>query len=148
MMLYFAYGSNMNPARMTARKMRFTRREFAVLYDYRLLFNKKATDGDYSYANIQPAPGSLVEGVLYEFPDEDLAHLDKAESWPEQYIRTVVQVFTGAGERVEATVYIAHPERTADGYLPRAEYLSHLLTGQDLLSAGYVEVLKEQETLS
>lgn len=147
MIMYFAYGSNMNPARMMARSMRFTRREFAVLHDYRLLFNKKATDGDYSYANIEPAPGSVVEGVLYEFPEEDLAHLDIAESWPEQYIRTKVQVINRAGECIVATVYIAHPRRTAEGFLPTVAYMQHLLAGRDLLSAGYVKKLQEQNTL-
>ena len=148
MMMYFAYGSNMNPARMIARNMRFTRREFALLRDYRLLFNKKATDGNYSFANIEPAPGSIVEGVIYEFPEEDIIHLDIAESWPEQYIKSKVQVISEVGEPIEAVVYIAHPQRTAEGFLPTAEYMHHLLAGSDLLSAGYVQKLQEQNTLN
>jgi cation transport regulator ChaC len=146
MMMYFAYGSNMNPARMIARNMRFTRREFAVLHDYRLIFNKKATDGNYSYANIERAAGSVVEGVLYEFPDEDIPNLDIAESWPHQYIKTIVQVINRAGECIDATVYVANPQQTADGYLPTAEYMLHLLAGRDLLSEAYVKELQQQNT--
>lgn len=51
-MKYFAYGSNMNKDRMKERKINFTSRQFAKLLCYKLVFNKKAKDGEFAYANI------------------------------------------------------------------------------------------------
>jgi len=51
-MKYFAYGSNMNKDRMTERGINFTSRQFAKLADYKLVFNKKASKGNYTYSNI------------------------------------------------------------------------------------------------
>jgi hypothetical protein len=50
---YFAYGSNMNPARMQARGLVFSAAESARLPGYRLAFNKRShcTPG-VAYANV------------------------------------------------------------------------------------------------
>jgi hypothetical protein len=41
---YFAYGSNMDPARVVDRRIRFTQISSAVLADYVLRFNKRSRD--------------------------------------------------------------------------------------------------------
>ena len=68
---YFAYGSNMNPARMQARGLRVREAMSGYLPGYRLCFNKRATDraAGRAYANIQHHAGGRVEGVFYRLHD-------------------------------------------------------------------------------
>lgn len=57
---------------MTERKIKFTSRQFAKLDGQKLVFNKKAKDGDFTFANIIVSDKEFVEGVLYEFPNDDI----------------------------------------------------------------------------
>jgi hypothetical protein len=61
---YFAYGSNMNPARVRGRGLAVHAIEAACLRGYQLAFDK-AADADSGHANIVYAPAATVEGVLY-----------------------------------------------------------------------------------
>ena len=106
-MKYFAYGSNMNKERMTERKINFTSRQFAKLDGYKLVFNKKAKDGNYTYANIIVSDDEFVEGVLYEFSDEEISKLDKAEGFPIHYDKIQVNLTDKENNSVNATTYIA-----------------------------------------
>lgn len=54
-MLYFAFGSNMNLDRMKSRNTNFEFRTGAVLYGYKLTFNKKAGFGSYSTGALYPS---------------------------------------------------------------------------------------------
>jgi cation transport regulator ChaC len=147
-MKYFAYGSNMDPDRMRRRGVRFSKRERAVLKGWRLEFNKASSrDPKEGYANIVKDEKGIVEGVLYEIPEEDVAKLDRCEGFPEHYGRIRVEVELGDGSRVEAVAYVAQPAWVREGLKPSRGYLEHLLRGSDLLSRGYVERLKKQETL-
>lgn len=67
---------------MNKREVNYTSRRFAVLTDYRLVFNKKAGDGDYTYANIVVAAGAKVEGVLYELQEDGIRKPDIFEGFP------------------------------------------------------------------
>ena len=75
-MKYFAYGSNMDASRMKERKISFASRQSAILSDYKLVFNKKARDGDHSYANIVQQAGETAEGILYDLAETELSKLD------------------------------------------------------------------------
>lgn len=57
--LYCAYGSNLDTARMQKRTGPFREATVATLSGYRLAFNKEAQDGGV-YANIVPEPGAEV----------------------------------------------------------------------------------------
>jgi len=144
-MLYFAYGSNMDAGRMRGRSINFSSRRPARLIGYSLTFNKKASNGDFSYANIIPHPGDIVEGALYEFPENEIIALDGYEGYPDQYNRIILPVIDQNNNIIDSTVYIA--VNTAPGYLPKREYLEHLLAGKDLLSKTYFEKLKQVKTL-
>ncbi|MEE3214016.1 MAG: gamma-glutamylcyclotransferase family protein, partial [Pseudomonadota bacterium] len=63
---YFAYGSNMNLARVEAR-IGDTRRVLpATLEGYALRFNKASKVPGIAHANVVPAAGERVEGALFE----------------------------------------------------------------------------------
>jgi gamma-glutamylcyclotransferase len=147
--LYFAYGSNMNPERMRKeRNIHFSQRMHAILKGYVLAFNKVA-DGNprQGYSNIVLKSDAVVEGVLYEILKSDLSKLDQYEGVPNHYDRKVVTIQSERGENVEAVTYIARPNKVKEGLKPTKKYLSHLLAARDILSKPYVQKLESTETL-
>ena len=145
-MKYFAYGSNMNPERMKGRNINFSSRCFAVLIDYKLVFNKKAIKGNFTYANIIKSKDDAVEGVLYEFPESEFAILDKYEGYPIHYDKIQITISDSDGDKINAITYIAQKDKIAEGLLPKEEYLKHLLAGKDILSKKYFDFLKSIRT--
>lgn len=135
---YFAYGSNMNPARMQARGLDFERRCAGILQGFQMRFNKTAVGKlGVAYANIVYKPEAQVEGVLYQLHHADaIAVMDHYEGSPVRYSREVFTVNTGT-ELVNAWVYIANPSMLDEQLLPERRYLQHLLGGKDLLSDSY-----------
>lgn len=124
----------MDQMRMTKLDKLFTSRTFAKLEGYKLLFNKKAFNGDFSYANIVLSEKDFVEGVLYECPEDSISNLDGYEGAPYHYTQIVVTVKDGNANSIEAISYIANPIKVVDGLLPTQEYLNYLLAAEDLLS--------------
>jgi len=142
-MKYFAYGSNMDQQRMTARGIHFSACQAAQLLGYRLHFNKKnlGSNSD-AFANICPSENCITEGVLYEITDAEIARLDKAEGCPTHYYRTELQVHTNEGSLIPAQVYIATADMVDNGLNPARNYLQHLLEAKAFLSPAYYEWLK------
>lgn len=140
---YFAYGSNMNPARVEAR-IGDTRRALpGVLVDHVLRFDKASKVPGISHANVAPRKGARVEGALFELRSPDQIHdMDPFEGHPDDYRRHRLPIETAEGV-IEAWVYIATPGTTADALRPAREYLEHLLRGQMFLSAEYHARLTE-----
>lgn len=139
----------MNPERMRSRKIKFQKREWAVLKGWRLEFNKSASrkpDAE-GYANIVEDQQEIVEGCLYDISEKDIENLDKYEGYPDHYKKISVNVNLKSSEEVEAITYIAQQNKVRDGLKPCKNYLSHLLKGCDLLSKEYCERLKKWETL-
>lgn len=137
-MLYFAYGSNMNPARVQQRGLAVTSMGGAVLADLMLAFNKQSRDhAGNGHANIVYAPGRRVEGVLYELADlGQITRMDRFEHAPVNYSRERVVVWTADGPRT-AWTYFANPAVISSGLKPTRAYLSHLLAGEAFLSGPY-----------
>jgi cation transport regulator ChaC len=149
--LYFAYGSNMDPKQMKERGAPFTKRKHAVLKGYILKFNKKATGkkakpGE-GKGNVVPDSHTIVEGVLYDITQSVLDRLDEKEGYPKHYDRKEMYVYLDDGTKVKAWVHIAQPSMVEDGLKPTKEYLSHYLKGKDLLSPTYYQWLEKVETL-
>ena len=84
MFLYFAYGSNMNPARMAKRCPGAIALGGAVLLNHRL--------AERLYADIDFVSGATVEGVLYLISEANLARLDSFEGYPKVYRRLWLEV--------------------------------------------------------
>lgn len=140
---YFAYGSNMNPARMQARGLRVSEVMPGRLIGYALCFNKRAMDRapGRAYANIRYQRDGVVEGVLYRLAElDEIAKLDPFEGTPIYYSRERLAIVTAQGVQ-PAWVYIANPAFRQDGLLPSADYLAHLLQGREFLSEAYWSAL-------
>lgn len=136
---YFAYGSNMNPTRVRERGLRTVGCRGAVLDDVRLVFDKVSRQHpEEAHANIVYAPGSRVEGVLYELAiPEEILKMDRFERAPVNYGRDVVIVTAGGGGRISTWTYFANASVRRAGLRPSRSYLNHLLAGVDYLSSGY-----------
>lgn len=146
---YFAYGSNMNPARVAERKLNVLQIEAGTLPGFQLVFDKVSShhQGE-AHANIIFARDRSVEGVLYQLasPDEILK-MDVFEATPVNYGREAVQVVCG-DTRYWAWTYFANPAVRAAGCLPSQAYLAHLLAGRDYLSEPYYADLHDQAVMA
>ncbi len=144
MIWYFAYGSNMDAARLidgrlTPKGVAVARRIGGRLDGWRLTFDKlRATTPPSGAGNIVRDPDSVVFGTLNEMPEAGLPVLDIHEGVAtRQYRREIVPVVRGdSGETVEAVTYVAL-NVSSRSLLPLREYLGFLLAGRDLLPANY-----------
>ena len=139
---YFAYGSNMKPARVAERGLLVTDVRGARLPGYRLTFNKVSREHSRNgHANIEFEPRSFTEGVLYELahPDEILK-MDPFERAPWNYGREIIAVHAGE-TTIWAWTYFANPAVLVPGLSPSEDYLRHLLAGRDFLSDEYFDSL-------
>lgn len=137
---YFAYGSNMSQRRMRERVGDFLEPRLAYLSDYKLVFNKKSSSGNNTYANVKKYPDAITEGVLYQITERELNILDRYEGYPDHYNRLLKDVFLRDGSKVQAWVYIARKEKLYGG-IPTSEYLDYLLEGKDFLSESHIDNL-------
>ena len=147
---YFAYGSNMNQARMKKRCKgcaKFTLMFGGIMKKWKLVFNKEATDKEgVGWANIEQNDVSVVEGIIYKINEKCRDELDFWEGYPDDYQRPDMPVETDNGE-LDCIVYIANPTKVKEGLKPPKWYLDHLLKGEKFLSPNYVSNLKKIQTL-
>jgi cation transport regulator ChaC len=135
---YFAYGSNMNPARVASRGLPFDAVCGGVLDGVRLTFDKQSRDHAGSgHANLTVARSGRVEGVLYRLKaTQDIAIMDRFERVPINYRRDVVTVSVD-GDSIAAWTYFANPAVIRSSLRPERAYLAHLLAGRPYLSEAY-----------
>ena len=109
-MLYFAYGSNLDPQQMAQRCPGHSVVGVAELPDHKLTFPLTSHDWGGGVASVVETHSGSVWGVVYELSADDLAALDGYEH------------FVGANnphnlyDRVSTTVQLVRPE---DGSFPR-----------------------------
>ena len=137
-MLYFAYGSNLDPQQMRARCPSHAVVGLAALREHRLAFPLYSQDWGGGVVGIHLAHGDSIWGVLYEINDADLIALDEAEGFRGPgnqhniYDRDTVSVdLTRADDgsfprRVRAAIYLA---RTSNPSPPSRRYLDAILKG-------------------
>lgn len=137
-MLYFAYGSNMEPDQMGERCPDHVVVGLAALHDHRLHFPQYSHRWGGGVSSIQLHHGETVWGVLYDLSDEDLRHLDEAEGFRAPgdqhniYRREHVTVELERPDdgsiprRVRAWTYIANPSNPSP---PSLRYRDALLNG-------------------
>ena len=145
---YFAYGSNMNPARVTRRKFQFEDYDRGTLEDFALAFNKRSSvHPGAASANVIVEQGSRVEGLVYRMVEEtQIEVMDPFEGYPIRYRRERLPI-QFRGDTVAAWVYLANRDFIADGLKPLKWYLDHLLAGQPHLSEDYYARLCQVECL-
>jgi cation transport regulator ChaC len=140
-MLYFAYGSNMDQARLRERVPSARLTGIARLDGYRLAFTRRSIRSHSGVADIISAPGFAIMGIAFEVDDAEIDALDRAEglelSLPAYRRLTVsVRIYgrTGASEALAYRVV-----RPADREIgPQSNYLDTMLTGLNTARAEYV----------
>lgn len=119
---YFAFGSNMDERLFRERRhMTPIESKVARLDGYRLCFTVAGgrRPGASAPANIRPAPGEAVYGVLYLLPLRKYARLDASEGRLYAYLD--VDVVDASDVKVHARSYIG-PANAPEG-LPSQAYL-------------------------
>ena len=127
---YFGYGSNINCKRLSQRICKKVEGDLAILFDYKLVFNKKTSANDYAYANLERNPSKFVYGLLYKLTLDELNRLDKDEGIDgikPSYERKVVKVFDIENNKyIKAYSYIASDPRCLTNELkPSEKYLNY-----------------------
>lgn len=122
---YFAYDSYMNQGQATTRLPSAVWISLAVLHDYELAFDRTGSFRPGGVANIRPAPGKRVYGVLWRVSPADLRELDSLQD-PRAYSRRPLDVFSLTGTPYRGChTYSATPDRP-DGE-PDPEHLESLI---------------------
>jgi len=113
----------------------------ATVPNFELRFNKKVRGGT-AGANVQPAPGKTVYGVLYKIEENSFRSLDRYEGVPDHYRRIEIQVTPDGGQPVPAQVYIA--SKVEKGLRPSPHYLQAILdgAGEHSLPVSYIGEIK------
>ena len=138
---YFAYANDMSRLQVQSRAGEIAEEQVGKLENYEIVFNKKARGGS-ATANIRPAQGKNVYGVLYRIPELALKSLDRFQGAPEYYRRIEVGVTSSLGDKIPSQVYIA--TKVEKGLRPAPHYLQSILEAADEhhLPADYVKELK------
>ncbi len=145
-MLYYAYGSNMERVWFKKRCPGAKFMSPAKLWDYDITFVRGSPMWGGGTADLKPAPGRVVEGVLWKIGEQDLKVLDEHEGVPSEYIRKTVTVETKDGQRLQAYAYFA---TQPGGYrAPSKRYMRLLIQGAEEhgLSDEYVMRLEAIKT--
>ncbi|AEJ44279.1 AIG2 family protein [Alicyclobacillus acidocaldarius subsp. acidocaldarius Tc-4-1] len=101
--------------------------EDAILFGHRLTFNGYSAHRNGGVANIVPARGQTVHGVLWYVPDHEAKRLDRREGAPHVYHRNLVLVRC-CGMWEEAVTYqLVHP--LPYEIAPSDEYARIVLSG-------------------
>lgn len=149
---YFAYSLHMDRGALERLGVPAARRVPGRLPNYRLVFNVLEDRWFYrerrGLANIVPARGHTVEGILCRIPESGVGTLDLDAGVSElKYYRKRVRV-RADGDVVEAIAYAAWPDATSEGLRPSPAYLNRLAEAADLtgVSADYREWLRAHPT--
>lgn len=122
--LYFAYGSNLDPAGMQHRCPAATPAGRASLAGWRLTFR--------GVADVEPADGQTVEGLLWHCTNECIASLDIYEGVRGGYYRKErLDVRREDGTTVRALVYVMNPDRLDNMSMPSVGYLETIVRGYE-----------------
>src|SRR5262245_20567970 len=140
---YFAYGSNLSPARMEERVGTIRKSVRCFLRNYRLAFNKRASKAGEVYANIIPSEGDRVWGVIYLCDSDAMQNLDVWEGVSGgHYYREQVEVVADGSSAFGAIADVAG--KVIPEGRPSDDYLKLILTGAKghELPEEYIEQIK------
>jgi hypothetical protein len=153
-MIYFAYGSNMDPAQMRERCSGSRARGAGYLVGYRLAFSRWSPRRKHAVASIEAHAEGGVWGVVYDMTPDDWTALHPFEGHiatghaENRYDLIGVEVLMG-GPVVTARTYIARPDplRPEPG-LTSARYRQQLIDGAVAhgLPAEYLVMLRAVPT--
>jgi gamma-glutamylcyclotransferase (GGCT)/AIG2-like uncharacterized protein YtfP len=153
--IYFAFGSNMDPVQMGARCPSHRVVGVGYLHDHALCFPRRSPARACATAGLLAAEGRGVWGVLYALDETEIDALHEAEGyWParpeheSRHLLVEVEVRRGGpdGDVVAAFLYRAQPD--GSDALPSEDYMRHLISGAEhhRLPQAYVRTLRSIET--
>ena len=143
MPLYAAYGSNLDPSRMSDRCPHSPLRSTGWLTGWRLTFGGEEHGWDGALATIVQDPFEQVFVALYDVTDEDISVLDDLESADSGlYLKTKLRVATLSGNEVAWTYVLDAYE----GGLPSASTVGILADAAEAAGApdDYVTELRRR----
>jgi hypothetical protein len=153
-MIYFAYGTDINPGQMAERSPGHRSLGVARLTGHRLCFPRFSRTWNGASASITPSRNDTVFGVLYEVPPDELTALHYQFGYdPEgpadlnrHELRAVTVLKVGGSEPVQAMTYVAAPDGTTA--LPSAAYVNAMIDGARYhgLPRAYLVVLNAIRT--
>ena len=138
----YAYGSLLSPALMTQPCPSATFVIKAQLPNYEVQFRVPADTGLGGTSGIVPAPGGLVQGVIYSVKKTEIADLDVLEGVPEgKYRKGQFRVLGDDGDWYEVILYM--PAAPGDLIPPAPHYLDDMIAGAKAhgLEADYTQRL-------
>lgn len=132
MKLCFAYGSNLGLEQMKKRCPGHEVVGKATLEDYRWIINKRG------YANVVPAKGDVVEGVLSWLTEDDEIRLDMNEGVAKGSYRKEYLYVRYNGQLTVVLVYV---DPIVEEGSPKPDYIGRINKGLEdaKLSDAYVE---------
>ncbi|UVK48958.1 gamma-glutamylcyclotransferase (plasmid) [Mesorhizobium sp. AR07] len=80
-MLYFAYGSNMDPEQMRERCPNAEVMGIALLQEHALCFSRLSRNRNCGVSSIERHAGDHTWGVVYRLSSDDIVQLDKSEGF-------------------------------------------------------------------
>jgi hypothetical protein len=147
---YFAFGSNLDPATMRSlRNLNPIGASAAVLLDYALRFDVPGNPLlEPSAASVQPCPGAVVHGVVYQLTDADFARVGSSEGVPFAYRWKSCRVVTyvGDGECAGAAALRATGTNYLDAYTLCKHTNANVQTKQQQFippSASYLKIIRD-----
>lgn len=149
--LYFAYGSNMDPEQMMARCPDAELVGIGVLPDHALCFPRRSSMRNCGVSSVAPVPGRETWGVVFRLTAKDLASLDGSEGFRSERAASLnsynrVPVVVSVDDvPTEMMTYVAIGQETPPP--PNEAYLKHIRDGarHHGLPAAYLEYLDSIE---
>ena len=126
--MYFAYASFLSSdvLRRHCPSARFASR--AYLPNFKVDFTYMSKTYNCGVASIEPSPGEMARGVVYEVPDDEMARLDVVEAVPQgHYVRETYILVDEGGKFIRAETYRA--TRPAGPFKPNRRYVGLMLQG-------------------
>jgi gamma-glutamylcyclotransferase (GGCT)/AIG2-like uncharacterized protein YtfP len=142
MKLYFAFGSNLDADQMGDRCPGSQPRFRARLTEHRLAFTHLSRRWGGGAADIVPATGQRVWGLVYEL---EAHHLDLLDRYEGGYERIELQVYDDAHSAHQVTTYRVLNKGV---FAPSRVYRDKILTWGERwsLPPGYLERLRHMRT--
>jgi hypothetical protein len=158
-MLYFAFGSNLDPDQMKVRCPGHRVVGMAALRDHKLVFPIFSNSWNGGVASLQLSHGNDVWGVVYDLTEDDLRSLDGYEGYhgpgaqnlyerEPLWVELVRPEDGSVPRRVKAFAYLARV--AANPSPPSPAYMDAVIKGAIAhgLSDEYVAALRRIPTLS
>lgn len=134
--VYFAYGSNMDLVQMGNRCKAAATIGTALLPSHRFIINSNGG------ATVIPDPACRVQGLLWRLTKADVRSLDRYEGVRRGvYRKDIVEVVRSDGKKVKALIYIATDSTPGT---PRQGYMERIISGAEQcgLPKEYIDQLR------